>query len=397
MAKPPTKTTDSTKPEGAKRVAIAIEMDFAYPWHHDCCQGILEYGEQQGWRCVIDPFLVSVTDQGGDGQYDGVVGRLDAETAEIAKSHGIPAVNHWGNAPSQELPSVLIDEVAVGRLTGEHLMACGYRRFAFVGVQDNMPGDQQLDGLTQAVTAKGFKPPTTWMYSQLFEESREELTRFRRDLIAWLSALEPPVGIAAVNATAARYIAQVCSELGLDVPRDIGIVVQSSDYSSDTGTPSITAVGQDFMQLGIEAAKLLDQLMQGKEVHPLQRTLQPTPIHVRDSTDVFLCEDELVKNAMRFIAEHCRETLKVEDVANALLTSESTLRRRFEQVLGRQVKDEIARLRTNHVKLLLTETSKPLSTISEDCGFSSPTQFARYFSNAVGVTPSTYRKKSQAD
>ena len=73
--------------------------------------------------------------------------------------------------------------------------------------------------------------------------------------------------------------------------------------------------------------------------------------------------------------------------------SESTLRRRFESALGRQVKDEIARLRTDHVKLMLTQTDTPIATIAEECGYSSPTQLARYFSKAVGVTPNAYRKR----
>ena len=390
----PTPNEDD-KPKPTKRIAIAIELDYAYPWHYDCYQGILEYAEQHGWMCIVDPFLVGVTDN-EEPPYDGVVGRIDQETADIAASIGIPAVNHWANAPDHSLPSMLMDDIAVGRLTGEHLITCGYRRFAFAGIHHNKPGDLQLQGFTQAVIAKGFQSPDVWMYDARFEEDRQLLTSFRRGLIDWLSGMEKPIGLAAINASAARYVVQICNELGMDVPRDVGIVVQSSDYSSDTGTPSITSVEQDYMKIGYEAAQMLDEQLQGKALHPPRRLLAPRRLIVRDSTDVFLCDDPLVKDAMQYIAAHCRKTVKVEDVAQALNTSESTLRRRFEQVVGRQVKDEIARLRTERVKLLLTETAMPLSQIAEDFGFSSAGQFTRYFTRAAGMTPSEYRKRYAA-
>jgi LacI family transcriptional regulator len=381
----------------SRRVAIAIELDHAYPWHHDCYQGVLKYGQEACWTCIVDPFLVGISDHAGQEQYEGVVGRLDLETEAIARANGIPMVSHWGNAPSRDLPSVLMDEIAVGRVSAEHLMACGFRRFAFVGTRDSRPGDQQLEGFTQTVVGRGLQSPKVWAYTTAFEESRETLTQFRRELIAWLSGMNPPVGVAAANATAARYIVQICSELKLKVPEDIGVIVLSSDYSSDTGTPGITSVGQDYLKLGYEAAKLLDQIMQGKETYPLQRSIAPGKVHVRDSTATFFCEDELVRDAMQFITQHADQSYSIEDIADALYTSESTLRRRFQRVVGRSIREEMVRHRIGRITSLLVETEMPLATISIECGFSSPTQFARYFSSATGMTPSAYRKQHFAD
>lgn len=390
--------SDEPAIESKKRIAIAIDMDNPYPWHHGCYQGILKYAEEQGdWLCIVDPFLVGMSPDSNSAKYDAVVGRIDFTTAELAKAHNLPVVNHWSNSPVTGLPSVLSDEIEMGRMVGEHLIACGYRRFAFAGIRDNRPGNKQLEGFTQAVTSKGFKPPKIWLAANEFEENREELSRFRRELLAWLTDLDTPVGIAAINATPARYIAQGCYELGMEVPKDVGIVVQSSDYSSDSGKPSITSIERDFIQLGYDAANLLDDLMHDRATHPLQRTQSPTRLIQRDSTDIFVCDDPLVKEAMRYIAEHCRETLTVQGIADAVYTSKSTLRRRFVEVLGRQVKDEIARLRTEYVKSLLIETDKPLATIADECGYSSPTQFARYFTNTVGRTPSAFRKQFQVN
>lgn len=388
--------TDQMERKATKRIAIAIEMDYPYPWHHGCYQGILKYAKEQGdWLCIVDPYLVGLSHDEKEIAYDAVIGRIDYTTAEIAKSHNLPIVNHWSNSSAPGLPSVLPDSIAVGRRLGDHLISCGYRRFAFAGIRDDRPSDDILRGMTEVLTSKGFTPPKSWIIEKGYEENREELSRFRRQLLAWLSDLKTPVGIAAINATPGRYIAQGCYELGMDVPKDVGIAVQSGDYSSDTGSPSITSIEQDFVQLGYDAARLLDELIQGKAKHPLQRTHAPMRLVPRDSTDVFVCDDPLVKEAIRYIAEHRQQTVTVQDVADAVYTSKSTLRRRFEEVLGRQISDEIARLRTDHVKTLLIETDKSLSAIADECGYSSPTQFGRYFSKTVNMTPSEFRKQYQ--
>lgn len=381
----------------AKRIAIAIELDHAYPWHHDCLQGILQYAQQHDWQCVVDPFLAEFSGQDNETGYDGVVGRIGEQVAQIAKAQGIPAVNHWGDSPAGEVPAVLMDSIACGVLSGEHLIACGYRRFAYAGIETNRPAEKELQGFRQVLDEKGFRAPDVWRYADDYEKQRGSLIRFRRGLHEWLSGLERPVGIVTDNSTAGRYLAQSCSEMGLKVPDDVGLVVQTSDYSTETGVPSISSIQCDFFRVGLEAAQLLDQLMQGKSVHPLKRNVKPDRLIARDSTDVFLCDDPLVKEAMRYIAKHCRRTLRIEDVTDALHTSESTLRRRFEKAIGRQIKDEIARQRCDQVKTVLVETEKQLATISSEFGFSSPTQFARYFTNAVGTTPSEYRKQNQAD
>ena len=389
--------SDSAKSAPVKRIAIAIEMDHAYPWHHDCYQGILQYGQSRGWQCVVDPFLFGASEEQGDKPYDGVVGRITSEVAELAQTHSIPVVNHWSKCPAEGLPSVLIDEFSAGRLAGEHLMACGYRHFAFMGLESDLLGHGDLEGLTQAVTSKGFLPPDSWGYNESFEEDRQKHMQFRDGLRHWLSDLTLPVGILTTASSAVRYLTQICDEIDRSVPQDVGIIVQSADISSDTGSPSITSVELDFLRVGFEAARLLDTLMMGNPSHPLQRLVAPKRLIARDSTDVFLCDDPLVKEAMVYISEHCRKPLKVEDVADALHTSESTLRRRFEKSLDRQVRDEIVRQRTNYIKAMLAETDKPMATISIECGFSSPTQFARYFSSATGMTPSAYRKQNGAD
>ena len=387
----------STPTQPSKRIAIAIELDHAVPWHLDCYQGILQYAEQHGWHCVVDPYLVGMKGQSGIADYDGVVGRISAEVAEAAAEHNIPVVNHWQNTPVDDLPSVLLDRREGARLAGEHLAVSGYQRFAHIGRTGDIINELEIEGLMEAIAPHGYSEPLSLDFPNGFESNREGVVRMRRVLTDWLTSMDPPVGVFVQASHTARYLAQICGEMGLRVPHDVGIVVHLGDnVIVSNASPKLSAVDTDYFGLGFESAQLLDRLMRGKQADPLQRFIAPKRIVVRESSDVFISADPIVSGAMRFIADHCRKTLRVEDVAEALDTSRRTLERRFEEVLGRSVYSEISRLRTDYIKRLLVDTDRPLSTVAEDCGFGSASHFTRFFRKEVGVTPSYYRKDQRS-
>jgi len=106
-----------------------------------------------------------------------------------------------------------------------------------------------------------------------------------------------------------------------------------------------------------------------------------------------LCEDELVKSAMRYIAEHCREELTIDAVAEALEVSKRTLQRRFKAALGRSIREEFNRQRIARLKLVVQESDLRFIDIANLFGFSSSGQFSRFFRHVAGMTPSAYRKR----
>ena len=377
----------------AKRIAIAIELDHPVPWHLDCYQGILQYAAAHEWTCVVDPYLVGMTGQSDVSDYDGVVGRITQDVAESARSQGVPVVNHWQNSPAHDLPSVLIDYREGAKLAGDHLVACGYRRFAHIGLVSQAVNALDLVGMTESLAAHGFAQPDTFEFAHDFETTREGVVHMRRVLTSWLKAQTAPVGVLSQHSVIARYLAQICGEMGMAVPSDVGIVVQLGNHVlSMAASPTLTIVDSDYYGVGFASAKLLDELMAGQAPGAKIRQIVPTRLIVRESSDFYLSSDPLVTKAKRYIADHCRQTLRVEDLADAMSTSRRTLERRFEEVVGQSVYSEIARLRAEYVKRQLLETDHAMAVIARDCGFSSASHFTRFFSNVVGMTPSSFRK-----
>ena len=381
----------SNKP---KRIAIAIELDFPFPHHYDCCRGIQRYADERGgWLTVIDPHLVGMAGQAGAAEYDGVVGRIGLRAAEAAKAHGIPAVNHWLNSPAKDLPCVFADFREGGRIAGEHLLARGFRNFGYLGVTRDRGGSLQLAGFVQAARSQGLEPPAMLKVSVNFEAGAKAFGRFRGQVRQWLTGLTPPIGIFVASAAMACYVTQICRESGLRVPLDVGIVTQ---YNTNIGfDPTFSSVDHDLEKIGYCAAMLLDRLIGSRRSQPKKPLLiKPSGLTVRSSSDAFVVADPLVAKALRFIADHAREAVTVEDVARHVHTTARTLERRFKEFLHRPASHEINRLRTEYIKRRMEEPAIRLGELAVECGFYSPSHFARFFRKMTGLRPKDYRKSS---
>ena len=384
-----------------KHIAITIDLKFAYPWHQDCYQGIMRYGERHGWRCSLDLYA-----SGMDGDllavpYDGVIGRITDEVAERVQRMGVPMCNLRTHIDAnfetkfKQLSGVYIDRDRAIRMSIEHLAHNGYRRIAALA----MLADDQDHVVEVAHTAGreiGLTLVEPFLFPGNFADTHEQHVSTLKALNQWVAKLPRQVGVMVIHPMLCRLVAHACIEQGREVPQEVGIITPVGEQLLTlSGSPTISAVEFDHYKQGYEAATLLDKLMAGETVKPLQKALAPAGVVVRDSTDMFLCEDKLVSKTMHYIAEHVREELTVLGLAEAMGVSKRTLHRKFDEVVGRTVQHEVNRLRVDNLKRLLSETDIKITRISTDCGFSSPSHFSRYFKQHVGESPSVYRKRER--
>jgi len=85
--------------------------------------------------------------------------------------------------------------------------------------------------------------------------------------------------------------------------------------------------------------------------------------------------------------------LSVSLIAEKFGISEVYLRKLFLSNLGQTPKQYILDLRIKTAKSLLTNSSKSVTQISEECGFSSVYHFCRIFKSKTNMTPLEYSGK----
>lgn len=97
-----------------------------------------------------------------------------------------------------------------------------------------------------------------------------------------------------------------------------------------------------------------------------------------------------------YIHAHYPEDLSLDFLAKHFCISPSYLSHRFKQVTGFSVTDYIQMTRIRNVQSLLINTKIPITEVAEPCGFNCFSQFNRVFRKHIGMSPSQYRKQSQA-
>lgn len=104
-------------------------------------------------------------------------------------------------------------------------------------------------------------------------------------------------------------------------------------------------------------------------------------------------DDVLVQQAVDFLAEHCREMLTPQQLADVLHVSYRTLHRRFRAATGVPPLSYLQSLRVEKAKELLEGTRLSLEQIVEQIGYSDASAFRRLFVRQVGLSPAQYRQR----
>jgi AraC family transcriptional regulator, regulatory protein of adaptative response / methylphosphotriester-DNA alkyltransferase methyltransferase len=106
--------------------------------------------------------------------------------------------------------------------------------------------------------------------------------------------------------------------------------------------------------------------------------------------------EDLYREAIDLIAREYARDLQLEGVARELATSRRQLQRAFAEVGKTSFRDELAKVRMHHARVLLATDGIPVRTVAARVGYHQPAQFAKSFRRHHGQAPSTYRKRARA-
>lgn len=399
-----------------RRIGLAVEFHLLYKHHSELLAGIQRYADEQGWLTVIDDWIQDTLSRspGDRPAYDGVIARVSERQHELMNATsrvGTPLVNVMRGSPAfDQLPGVFPDFAAAGRMRAEHLLSRGLRHFACALVP-GLPSDVvQAAAFAEVVEAAGCSVTLL----ELQANPANELELYRKNLALvnhWMDRWQLPIGVASPEDAFARYVAQMVHERGWQVPDDVAIVAgMNEEKLCERPRPQLSSVEIGYERIGYEAARLLDSLMneadgsrrrrkpcrlgrrsESPPAAPIHIMLPPVGVVVRESSDLFAVEDDLVAAAQAFMVQHCHARVGVREVAEALCVSVRTLQTRFARVLKRSVVQEMCRVRIERIKEELTTTDRSVHEIAKRTGFASHKRLCDVFKRETGVPPSEYR------
>lgn len=381
----------------SRRVAISLEMDWGFKRHLESYAGCQRYADEAGWDCSIEPAVDRVLKPGqGQAPFDGILARATSELAEAARKASVPLVNVWLNSPVAGIPSVLPDFEASGAVAAEHLLARGFRQFAYLGFRSDIDSRLQMNGFREVTMREGF-PCTTHRFSRTSVEGKARgWEKFVAGLETWIESWRTPIGVFVCHDLFCRYLIDVCRAKGLNISQDVAIIGTHNEQAiCDAPPPTLTSIDMGYAQIGYQAAALLDRLMSGRKAPSKPELVNSVELVPRQSTDSFAADDPLVSRALLFIAECGHERIEVKHVVESVATNRRGLERRFRESVGRSIAGEITRLRLERAKRRMLETDAPMKDVAEDAGFRNADHFYKVFVRVEGIPPTQFRDQHQ--
>jgi LacI family transcriptional regulator len=359
--------------------------------------GVANYAQHFGpWRFHWQPDGLKGLEQPlGRMKFDGAILR-DTADLKMIRAMGLPAVVlghvHGGVAGAIY---VGVDNGTIGRMAADHLLGRGLRHFAFLGyegIQWSLERETAFCGRLRAIglTAACQRVPVSAGLGFRGGGSPAVV----RD---WLLRCPRPVGVMAANDDLGEQVIELCKEASLPVPDQCAVVGVDNDLVvCGLSDPPLTSIGQQLERAGYQAAAALDRLMRGRKPATWHMVTPAGILVERQSTNVFAVKDPAVAKALRFIQDRGSLPAGVEEAARASGVSRRVLEQRFRRAMGQSILKYQHQRRADQIARLLAESSLPLKSIAEQCGFVEQSHMTRFFTSLRGVTPSAFRARLAA-
>lgn len=379
----------------SRRIALLIGQDIGFS--RSVLQGVHDYAITRGWVFHDARADIRVIRPMRQWKPDGVIASVyDEEVAQALARCRVPVVNTASMVASWRGPLVDVDNQAVGRMAAEHLLERGLRNFGFLGSANAGCSSGRAAGFAARLAQAGFSVSLCHVEYRPVPPLNASWLGLHRSVREWLLKLPKPVGIMASHDKPARDLAETCPELGLRVPDEVAVLgVDDDEFECRLCHPPLSSVRNPGVQIGYEAAKLLDQLMSGKAPKQLRIAIPPAHVVTRQSTETTAVADAEVADALLWIRDHLQEDIGVDGLVAAVGGCRRTLERRFRAAVGESMLEKIRRMRIEKAKHLLAETELKLPVIAQQCGIGSAARLTVIFRQVTGQPPSAFRRAAR--
>ena len=312
--------------------------------------GIAQYAAMYGpWEFIMRPLRYTSMHNSkinplwfADVEADGIIARGLANIDYIRET-GLPAIiGGVYREDCEGFTCLKTDSQSIAELAAQHLLDCGFTHFAFCGFADIDWSIYRQNAFTNIIKKNGYEASS-------FPALAPELTNTpleKSELKKWIKSLPKPTGIMACNDDRALQVVEAAKMADILVPDDVAVLgVDNDSMVCGFSNPPLSSVDVDF------------------------------------------------ETALQFIRQHPASPIQVIDVAEHCNLSRRVLEKRFRKVLNRTIFQELKKVRVLHLCKLLKDTNESISEIASRVRFTDVEHFSRYFREAVGVSPTEYRKK----
>ncbi|MFW6217663.1 MAG: substrate-binding domain-containing protein [Verrucomicrobiota bacterium] len=369
-------------PSGSKVVAVAFDLNFRHA--AEIYTGVVDHVRENRLDWQLVPlnfgFEAQLMDLARSGRLHGAIGTFvsDRWVAGLTEL-GITAVNLFHFSEIRSVPTVSVDDQAIGRLAAGHLRAQGARRFAFCGSDGH-----HASILRYRAYADALAPAPV--------QRLDPGASIGEKLSAAMCA-ERPLGVYCTNDRLARKLIRPALDMNLAFGKDLMIVGTDNEPSESVFAGiGISSIAIPARQIGREAGRALDQAFSGTRKSPPDHRLIPPVDLVARSSSLPHGRPRIAQRAANLILENLpNPQMDVNLLARETGVSRRSLEIAFQTRFNTSPYRYLARARLSLANELLRTTHLPVAEIGRRCGYPEPHHFSAWFKKQTGHAPKAAR------
>lgn len=221
-----------------------------------------------------------------DSQVAGILISVSNETIQtdhlaMIKANNIPLIMFDRIEESLEVDSIVNDDVKGSAEAVEHLIEQGYKKIALLnGPEHIYVYKNRYNGYRQALVMDGMEVD----YACIIQNVNTQQEAYEATC-SLLDNPNPPDAIFCASDVLALGVLDVLKERKLQSPQQIGVVGYGNDVFGSLTTPTLTSVEQFPQEIGANAARIMLQLLENKQVQNIAKTISIKPrLIIRDSS-----------------------------------------------------------------------------------------------------------------
>ena len=221
-----------------------------------------------------------------NGRVDGILISISSSTVDEKhlkelKNKNIPLVFFDRAAIKTIAPKVTSNDFDSAFAGTEHLINCGIKSIAFLSISNSLAiANNRIDGYTAALKKHHLK-----LDNKLIINCNADSANNKLYIKKLLSKKNKPQAIFACVEELAILTYEVCEMLQLKIPTDVKVISYSNLKTAAILNPALTTITQPAYNIGREAAQLLFNIIDKKEIAPSQENIELNSVLIiREST-----------------------------------------------------------------------------------------------------------------
>lgn len=366
----------------SKRILLVLKV-----YRRDIHEAIYLYAKKQGW--IIEYFYDLPSAWYGDGII--IDSSNEEEIRKLRKNDSIPVVSIQPLS-GPRTGRVSSDPEKIAEYGLDYLQERALKNFLVIA-RKRWETDPAFH-FYQLAKKRGFQatyhlwaPNEGPLIAYDFNEAIQSIKKI-------ISKMPKPAAVFTGGLQAANLVYRACSELNTKIPDDLAILTNDDNpYICDIFVPGLTGISGGASHVGLNLAKMLDQMMEDPTCNPKPILITPEKIQTRQSTNILAIPHPTTAAAVDFIQKNYFKMIGVTQIASHAGTTQRELQKNFQFYMGKLPNIFLREIRMKHAKTLLEESEYTLEEISSKVGYSSSMTFLTSFKRIYGCTPGDYRNQ----